>query len=77
MTWVRRVVEVAVLVAFVTLIATNLMQQRQIKGLRAGLAFARRAHAGRVFETGEPFEGIGLVAHPDSKSSLMSIFPGE
>ena len=62
MIWVRRILETLVVVAFAALIVNNISLHRQVKGMQQALAFARRSHAGKLFESGEPFEGIGLIA---------------
>jgi hypothetical protein len=62
MVWVRRILELAVVAAIVTLIVVNVRQKRELRDLRQALAYARRVHAGRLFEAGERFEGIGLIA---------------
>jgi len=69
MTWIRRTLEAAVVVAFVVLIANNILLHKQIKSMQAALKFARRSHAGRLFESGEPFEGIGLIG-PNGREIL-------
>jgi hypothetical protein len=57
-----RILEIAVVVAVVVLIWSNVMLRRENAGLRIAVEQSRRMASSRVFHPGERFEFGGLVA---------------